>query len=67
MADNVDRAGDMDSFLLAAAIEQARVPAERTTSLNFCLDCGDDIPERRRQAVAGCTRCVDCQERRGRR
>jgi phage/conjugal plasmid C-4 type zinc finger TraR family protein len=26
-----------------------------------CADCGEDIPDERREAVAGCTRCVDCQ------
>lgn len=27
-----------------------------------CEDCGEEIPEKRRQAVPGCTRCVKCQE-----
>jgi phage/conjugal plasmid C-4 type zinc finger TraR family protein len=26
-----------------------------------CLDCGLPIPELRRQAAPGCTRCVPCQ------
>lgn len=26
-----------------------------------CEDCGEEIPEKRRQAVPGCTRCVACQ------
>jgi len=28
----------------------------------FCLDCGVDIPEARRRAVKGVTRCVNCQQ-----
>lgn len=27
-----------------------------------CEDCGWPIPEARRSAVRGCTRCVECQE-----
>lgn len=27
-----------------------------------CRDCGEEIPERRRELVAGCQRCADCQE-----
>jgi phage/conjugal plasmid C-4 type zinc finger TraR family protein len=37
--------------------EQAAQP-----SLTECEDCGDDIPQARRQAIRGCTRCVWCQE-----
>ena len=31
-------------------------------SLTHCEDCGDPIPEKRRQAIKGCVRCVYCQE-----
>jgi len=31
-------------------------------SAETCADCGDEIPENRRLAEIGCTRCVDCQE-----
>ena len=27
-----------------------------------CEDCGGRIPQKRRLAVPGCTRCVGCQE-----
>lgn len=30
-------------------------------SAKFCEDCGDPIPEKRRQAVIGCRRCTRCQ------
>ncbi len=30
-------------------------------SLAECVDCGEDIPEARRRAVAACQRCIDCQ------
>lgn len=28
----------------------------------FCESCGEEIPEARRRAVQGVTRCVTCQE-----
>lgn len=30
-------------------------------SAMHCEDCGEDIPEERRVAVKGCTRCAGCQ------
>jgi phage/conjugal plasmid C-4 type zinc finger TraR family protein len=32
-----------------------------------CIECGEDIPEKRRQAVQGCTRCVLCESENERR
>ena len=26
-----------------------------------CIDCGDEIPEKRRKAIPGCPRCINCQ------
>jgi phage/conjugal plasmid C-4 type zinc finger TraR family protein len=37
--------------------EQAKTP-----SLSHCEECGDEIPEARRQAIRGCKLCVWCQE-----
>ncbi|HCH7901628.1 TPA: TraR/DksA C4-type zinc finger protein [Klebsiella oxytoca] len=31
-------------------------------STTHCRDCGEEIPEQRRELVAGCQRCADCQE-----
>ena len=38
-------------------LAQAELP-----SAEFCQDCGDEIPQARRDAVLGCQRCVFCQE-----
>lgn len=38
-------------------------------SLEWCADCGNEIPELRRRAIAGVTQCIECareQERRER-
>lgn len=37
----------------------ARIWSNPTTQRR---DCGEEIPERRRELVAGCQRCADCQE-----
>lgn len=31
-------------------------------SLTHCVDCGEEIPDRRRKAIPGCERCTGCQE-----
>lgn len=49
--------------VIQAAVNHARkqINAQRK-SLVHCLDCGDKIPENRRQAVIGCMYCINCQE-----
>lgn len=27
-----------------------------------CIECGDDIPQARREAMPNCRRCIHCQE-----
>ena len=41
---------------------RARLPAGE--SLEFCEECGEDIPERRRQALPGVRTCIACQSER---
>lgn len=43
----------------AIAAVQAKLP--KGDSLEFCEDCGEDIPEDRRKAMKGCIRCIHCQ------
>ncbi|MFZ5774041.1 MAG: TraR/DksA family transcriptional regulator [Thermodesulfobacteriota bacterium] len=51
-----------------AAIEAVLAEARRQTGpgLEFCEDCGDEIPPGRREAQPGATRCVECQSLHGR-
>lgn len=37
-----------------------RIP--RCEAAKECEDCGDNIPEKRREKVPGCTRCIRCQQ-----
>ena len=43
------------------AVERARRALPVGESLTHCEDCGEEIPEARRQAVPGVRRCVACQ------
>lgn len=61
MTDQFDRAQQLEEQHRAAALS---VHAQRHTdnvSCSHCHDCGDPIPDRRRQAVKGCIRCITCQ------
>lgn len=44
------------------AVKRARARMGRGQSLAECEDCGEAIPEARRNAVPGVRRCVACQE-----
>jgi phage/conjugal plasmid C-4 type zinc finger TraR family protein len=46
----------------ALAAHRAKISNQMAgPSLEICMDCGDDIPEDRREAQQGCTRCAECQ------
>jgi phage/conjugal plasmid C-4 type zinc finger TraR family protein len=47
---------------VADAVEKARSRLPRGESLSHCEECGDDIPEARRAAIAGVRLCVACQQ-----
>lgn len=40
---------------------KAILPEPTAPSKKVCVDCDDKIPEARREAWPGCTRCVSCQ------
>lgn len=43
-------------------VQEALAKQRAQPSLEECEDCGDDIPEARRTAQPGVTRCIHCQE-----
>lgn len=64
MADFADRASHVTDGYIADALrrhEMQRMSAPAESAIE-CEDCGEQIPEARRQAVPGCTRCIECQE-----
>ena len=44
------------------AVKAARANLAKGESLSNCEDCGEAIPQARREAVAGVRKCVACQE-----
>lgn len=65
-----DKSGEPEDRLGEAAVEAEIAHVRRLLeatpagpSLEFCEDCDEDIPTKRRELVPGCTRCVGCQER----
>ncbi|MDA8164074.1 MAG: TraR/DksA family transcriptional regulator [Desulfobacteraceae bacterium] len=62
--DEIDIAQNHWELLLSARINNLRQKATGAdASATECEECGVEIPEARRQAVPGCTLCVDCQEK----
>ena len=51
-----------DTVKDAVLAARARMPAGEGES--HCVECGEEIPERRRQAVPGVRTCVACQSSR---
>lgn len=64
--DDVDRAQmrEQENRQDALAAQQRRAHPDDAPeeSARWCIDCGEPIPEARRLAVPGCSRCVDCQQ-----
>ncbi|HCI6474758.1 TPA: TraR/DksA family transcriptional regulator [Klebsiella quasipneumoniae subsp. quasipneumoniae] len=61
MPEIIDQASELAERRLEMTIQNMRINHE-AVSATHCRDCGEEIPERRRELVAGCQRCADCQE-----
>lgn len=58
----IDHACEVEEMHRRIALEeQARKSQAAAVSAYECEECGEPIPEARRQAVIGCGCCVDCQ------
>lgn len=60
-AEIIDQANELAERRLEQTIQNMRID-HNAVSATHCVDCGEGIPERRREAVAGCQRCAECQE-----
>lgn len=60
MSDDIDRANDLASFYVHVALDNRPQPTGKP-SLEWCDNCGNPIPQARREAVPGVELCVDCQ------
>lgn len=59
MADILDLTQVNIDVLTNAAI--SNISVYRGQSLHFCAECGNRIPENRRNAIPGCKLCFECQ------
>lgn len=60
MADIIDSASELEDLHRDAALSMRRIN-RNAVSATHCVDCGESIPELRREKVPGCQRCADCQ------
>ncbi|ECA1950123.1 hypothetical protein EJH27_01455 [Salmonella enterica subsp. enterica serovar Virchow] len=51
-------------FHLECRISEIReaLRSQGAVSRRYCLDCGDEIPEKRRKLLPGVSLCTSCQE-----
>lgn len=63
MSDWIDRATAAGEQYQEDALDEhrRRRAAQSRESRTLCEECGDEIPEKRRAAIRGCKRCLDCQ------
>lgn len=61
MRDSVDKANELVQRELDSILAQRQTAFTGKSEIN-CLECGEQIPEKRRQLLKGCQLCVDCQE-----
>ncbi len=62
MADFADIAAAREAEIRADALAARRSAPAPGATAKECQECGDPIPEARRKAQPGCTRCTGCQE-----
>ena len=65
--DVTNRRLEVEQAAIEAQLKAAREAAVSRDAAAECEDCGEEIPQARREAVPGCTRCAQCQERYERR
>ncbi|XXQ68942.1 TraR/DksA C4-type zinc finger protein [Neisseriaceae bacterium B1] len=63
MSRQIDKACEEEERHRAAALAHFQAAQNRAAvSAYECEECGDPIPEARRQAVIGCRCCIECQQ-----
>ncbi|MFA0085348.1 MULTISPECIES: TraR/DksA C4-type zinc finger protein [Vibrio] len=67
MSDVIDHASGLEAQFTQVALAHHLARAkqnEQRESAQDCEECGDPIPEQRRQKVPGCQYCTQCQSSR---
>ncbi|OCG63798.1 hypothetical protein A9G48_04900 [Gilliamella sp. wkB18] len=63
MTDLADIAQAHIETIVAAAVKNASAKVYSGVSSLYCHECGEPIPEARRDAVPGCSLCVYCKQK----
>ncbi|HBM2944686.1 TPA: TraR/DksA family transcriptional regulator [Klebsiella michiganensis] len=58
-AEIIDQANELAERRLEMTIQNMLIN-HNAVSATHCVECGAQIPARRREVVAGCQRCVSC-------
>ncbi|MCQ9077345.1 TraR/DksA C4-type zinc finger protein [Vibrio parahaemolyticus] len=61
MADVIDHACGLETQFTEMALANQLARAKRIEERESAHECGDPIPEERRQKVPGCSYCTQCQ------
>jgi len=61
MSDYCDQSAAAGDMLYKVALKNARTTMCDDIEYLYCADCGEEIPRARREAVHGCSTCVQCQ------
>jgi len=61
MPDDMDLCQQINEELISDALHRHGLYRPTGHSLTHCVVCTEPIPEARRQAAPGCTKCYDCQ------
>jgi len=61
MADNVDIANELVDRNLEVMLKAIDKAIDKPVITNECEECGELIPEQRRQAAPWATTCIECQ------
>ncbi|MDH5524459.1 MAG: TraR/DksA family transcriptional regulator [Desulfobulbaceae bacterium] len=60
--DQFDQAQDLEERYRKQALEAHKKQAGKPgPGSEVCVECGDEIPIARREAVPGCELCIECQ------
>lgn len=59
--DEADIAQRNQEYLEGLALKTQMAAIPRGEAFEECEACGEPIPQARRQAAPGCTRCLQCQ------
>ncbi len=60
--DQVDHAQQLEQEHLQRALSTLKGSSSKRPSATKCIDCNDQIPDGRRQAIPGVQKCVNCAE-----